>query len=76
MAMSAFEEWKNTGLNDERMAVVLVAEGFTKAANRNLRWWQRKRHPMDAIPLAREAVAILLLIPEGRELSRRILEHD
>lgn len=75
--MSGFEEWKHSGLNDERKAVVLVAEGLANVSNVNLRWWQRKRHPMDFIPIAREVVAILLLLPDGRDLCRRILDdHD
>jgi hypothetical protein len=57
----------------ERQAVALVAEGLAVAFNHNKAWWQRSRLPFEFVPLAREAVAVLLLLPRGRGLSNQIL---
>jgi hypothetical protein len=58
-------------LSESQQAVLLVAEGLHRAFPK--RGW-RRTHPMDFVAAAREAVAILLWLPEGRALSNRVLE--
>ena len=60
-------------LPDDHRAVALVAAGLHRAFPPR---WFRRTSAMDFIPAAREAVAILLLLPEGRELSARILSTE
>lgn len=60
--------WKP--LTPEMRAVVLVAQALAKyAPQRRLR---RRAHPYEFIPIAREVVATLLLLPEGQALVREV----
>lgn len=51
--------------------VALVAETLAKYQER--RWWQRRRSPFDFIPISREVVATLFLLPDGRRLVEEVL---
>ena len=54
----------------EREAVVLVAE--TMAKYQRPRLFRRRRSPMEFVPIAREVVATLFLLPKGQDIVRRI----
>lgn len=63
-------------LTPSERAVVLVAEGLHRAHLVSKPWWAPRRPIMDFVPAAREAVAILLLLHEGRALSQEILDDS
>lgn len=62
------------GLPPTHRLVVLVAE--TMAKYQRVRWLRRRRSPMDFVPMAREIVATLFLLPEGQRLVADALASD
>jgi hypothetical protein len=60
------------GLPPMHRTVALVAE--TLAKYQTPRRWRRRRSPMDFIPISREVVATLFLLPDGRRLVKEVLE--
>lgn len=60
-----------SGLPARSQATVVVAEVLAKRLKG--RW--KIAGPMSAVPLAREAVGALLMLPQGRRLCREVLAH-